>query len=298
MPVTSSSTSERTPEKRTLKTYLSLVKFEHTLFALPFAYGGMLLAERRWPGLGTFLWITLAMVGARTASMALNRVIDAEMDARNPRTEGREIPRGALSKRDGVLLAVAGLAALVLAGWALNPLTLALLPVAVVFLVLYPYTKRFTWLCHYWLGVTNGAAAAGGWIAVTGNFAPAALALWAGVALWIGGFDIIYALLDLEFDRRHGVHSIPARFGPKAALNVAAATHAAAWVCLALSLPLSGSSWPYGLGLVVMAAILITEHRLVRSRGAGAALESFNANLYIGAAMLLAIVLEVALYPS
>jgi 4-hydroxybenzoate polyprenyltransferase len=298
VPVTSSSTSERTPEKRTLKTYLSLVKFEHTLFALPFAYGGMLLAERRWPGLGTFLWITLAMVGARTASMALNRVIDAEMDARNPRTEGREIPRGALSKRDGVLLAVAGLAALVLAGWALNPLTLALLPVAVVFLVLYPYTKRFTWLCHYWLGVTNGAAAAGGWIAVTGNFAPAALALWAGVALWIGGFDIIYALLDLEFDRRHGVHSIPARFGPKAALNVAAATHAAAWVCLALSLPLSGSSWPYGLGLVVMAAILITEHRLVRSRGAGAALESFNANLYIGAAMLLAIVLEVALYPS
>lgn len=286
-----------TSERRTLKTYLSFVKFEHTLFALPFAYGGMLLAERRWPGLGTFFWITLAMVGARTASMALNRVMDAEMDAKNPRTKGREIPRGALSKRDGILLAVFGLAVLALAGWALNPLTLALLPLAVVFLVLYPYTKRFTWLCHYWLGLTIGAAAAGGWIAVSGSFAPAALALWAGVGLWIAGFDIIYALLDLDFDRRHGVHSIPARFGPKVALNVAAATHAAAWGCLVLSLPLSSSSWPYGLGLVAMAAILVTEHRLVRSRGAGVALRSFNANLYIGTVMLLAIVLEVALRP-
>ena len=137
------------PPRRSLKTYLSFVKFEHTLFALPFAYGGMLLAGFSWPGFVTFAWITLAMVGARTASMALNRVIDAEIDARNPRTRTREIPSGTLRRREGVFLAALGFALLALAGWALNPLTLALLPVAVFFLALYPYTKRFTWLCHY-----------------------------------------------------------------------------------------------------------------------------------------------------
>ena len=156
------------PERRTFKTYLNFVKFEHTLFALPFAYGGMLLAERGWPGFVTFFWITMAMVGARTASMALNRVIDADLDARNPRTRTREIPKGVLTKRNGVVLAVLSFLLLGLAGWALNPLTLVLLPVAVFFLALYPYTKRFTPLCHYWLGLTIGAAAAGGWIAVTG----------------------------------------------------------------------------------------------------------------------------------
>lgn len=279
--------------ERTLKTYLEFVKFEHTLFALPFAYGGMLLSTRGWPDWTTFLWITLAMVGARTASMALNRVIDAEIDARNPRTASREIPRGALRRRDGLVLAVVGFGLLILSGWALNPLTLALLPVAVFFLSLYPYTKRFTPLCHFWLGLTIGAAAAGGWIAVTGAFTPAAFALWAGVGLWIAGFDIIYAVLDVDFDRRHGVHSIPARFGVECALSLSALTHALAWASFALVLPLANAGWPYVLGLVAMAGVLFLEHRLVASREVGDVLRSFNANLWIGAVMLVAIVADV-----
>ena len=282
------------PERRTFKTYLDFVKFEHTLFALPFAYGGMLLAERGWPGFVTFFWITVAMVGARTASMALNRVIDADMDARNPRTRTREIPRGALTKRNGVVLAVLSFLLLGLAGWALNPLTLALLPVAVFFLALYPYTKRFTPLCHYWLGLTIGAAAAGGWIAVTGAFAPAAVTLWAGVGFWIAGFDVLYAVLDVDFDRRHGVHSVPARFGVDTALHISAATHLLAWGCLALTLPLAGAGWPYGVGLTLVAAVLIREHQLVATRDVGDVLKSFNANLYVGLIMLLAIIADVA----
>src|SRR6056297_2704981 len=186
---------------RSLGTWLAFVKFEHTLFALPFAYAGMTLAAGGWPGAATFAWITLAMVGARTAAMAVNRVADATIDARNPRTADREIPAGRLSRRDGVLLTALGVAALVVAGWALNPLTAALLPVALLFLILYPWTKRVTWACHVWLGVTIGAAAAGGWIAVTGRFAPEAWLLWLAVAAWIAGFDVIYALLDLRFDR-------------------------------------------------------------------------------------------------
>ena len=235
------------------------------------------------------------MVGARTASMALNRVIDAEIDARNPRTEAREIPSGVLRRREGVGLAVAGFALLILSGWALNALTLALLPVAVFFLALYPYTKRFTWLCHFWLGTTIGAAAAGGWIAVMGAFAPAAVALWLGVGLWIAGFDIIYAVLDYDFDVAHGVYSVPAIFGVDKALVISAFTHVAAWLSLALVLPLTGLGWPYAVGLMIVAAILITQHFLVRSRQIGDVLRSFNANLYVSAVMLIAIIADVVL---
>ena len=283
------------PRRKGLKTYLSFVKFEHTLFALPFAYGGMLLAADGWPGFVTFFWITLAMVGARTASMALNRVIDAEIDARNPRTRAREIPSGVLRKREGVGLAVVGFALLIVSGWALNALTLALLPVAVFFLALYPYTKRFTWLCHYWLGLTIGAAAAGGWIAVTGAFAPATVTLWAGVGLWIAGFDIIYAVLDYDFDVAHGVYSVPAVFGVDRALTLSASTHALAWLSLALVAPFANAGWFYALGLGVVAAILVAQHLLVRKRNVGDVLRSFNANLYVSAVMLLAIVADVFL---
>lgn len=285
------------PERMSLKTYLEFVRFEHTLFALPFAYCGMLLAAGGWPGWPIFFWVTLAMVGARTASMALNRVIDAELDARNPRTAGREIPRGALTKRSGVVLAVAGFALLILAGWALNPLTLALLPVAALFLTLYPYLKRFTWLCHVWLGVTIGAAAAGGWIAVTGAFAPAAWTLWAGVGCWIAGFDVIYALLDYDFDVKNGVHSVPADFGVERGLEFSAALHLLAWGFLALTLPLSGLHWPFALGLAAVAAVLVRGQQVARSEHLGAALRSFNGNLYVSGVMLLAVWVEVLLYP-
>lgn len=281
---------------KTLTTYLSFIKFEHTLFALPFAYSGMLLATRNWPGWAIFIWISLAMIGARTASMALNRIIDAELDAKNPRTASREIPIGTLRKRDGWLLVAIGFTIFAIAGWALNPLTFILLPVAVFFLTIYPYTKRFTWLCHYWLGLSIGAAAAGGWIAVTGQFAPAAISLWAGTALWIAGFDILYAILDYDFDTKAGVYSIPANFGVTTALNISAFTHFTAWLFLAITLPLSSSSWIYGAGLIAIAIIFVVQHQQVRIKGAASVLNSFNANLYVGLIMILAIVLDLVLF--
>lgn len=278
--------------RRGLRSYLDLVRFEHTLFALPFAYSGMLLAADGWPGWPTFIWITLAMVGARTAAMALNRLIDARLDALNPRTAVRELPRGVLARADALALGLVGFVLLALAGWALNPLTRNLLPVAVLALALYSYTKRFTWLCHLWLGATIGAAAAGGWIAVAGSFSAATVILWVGVALWIAGFDVIYGMLDFEFDRQHRVHSIPARFGLGRALVISGAMHTLAVVALLSLLPLTQLGLVYGLAVAAVAAVLLRSHLLVRSRGAGSALAAFNANLYVSSLVLAGVALD------
>ncbi len=275
--------------------YLRLIRFQHTLFALPFAYTGMLLAAGGWPGWVTFAWVTVAMAGARTTAMALNRVIDGRIDALNPRTRGREIPAGVIEPRGALTLAVAGLAAFAIAGWALNPLTFALLPVATVFMVAYPYTKRFTWACHAFLGVTIGAAAAGGWIAVTGTFDPAAWWLWLGVAAWIAGFDVVYAMLDERFDRDHRVHSVPARFGTETARRVAIGGHAVAWLALAVAAFITGlGTWGW-LGLVAVAASFVHQHRLVAQRGAAEALRAFDANLWVGMIVLASVALDLAL---
>ncbi len=274
-----------------LGTLLAFVKFEHTLFALPFAYGGMLLAAGGWPGWRTFLLVTLAMLGARTAAMAANRVIDARIDALNPRTTGREIPSGKLSAGQGWLVMSVSLVVLAVAAGLLNALTLALLPVAVLFLIVYPYTKRFTWACHLWLGTTNGAAAAGGYIAVSGQFEPAAWLLWLGVGTWIAGFDIVYAILDRDFDLKHGVHSIPARFGVPTALAFAAILHVvtiAAFAALPFVTALGLWYWP-ALGVTV--ALLVGEHLALRRYDPGTVLAAFNLNMVVGPIMLLGIVL-------
>ncbi len=282
--------------KKSLKDYLEFIKFEHTIFALPFAYAAMLLAERSWPGWHVFIWISLAMIGARTASMALNRVIDAKIDALNPRTKDREIPAGVLNKYDGFLLALIGFALLTVAGWQLNRLTLYLLPIAVFFLAFYPYSKRFTWLCHYWLGLTIGASAAGGWIAVTGSFAPGAIALWVAVALWIAGFDIIYALLDYDFDIINSIHSVPVKFGVKNALIISAISHVLALGALIASLlytkTIYGINYFYAFAIFIVAGVLLYVHWLVNKKGAGEALKSFNANLYISPIILISIILD------
>jgi len=273
--------------------YLRLVRFQHTLFALPFAYAGMLLAADGWPGWVTFAWITLAMAGARTTAMAVNRVVDARIDALNPRTRNREIPAGVIGRSGALGLALVGFAAFSLAGWALNPLTFALLPLATAFMVLYPYTKRFTWACHAVLGVTIGASAAGGWIAVTGSFDPVAWWLWVAVAAWIGGFDVVYALLDERFDREHGVYSIPARFGTQRARYVAIAAHAVAWGALAIVALVSGfGAWGWA-GVAFVGLSFVHQHRLVARRGADEALRAFNANLWVGVIVLLSVALDV-----
>jgi len=251
-----------------LKTYLELVKFEHTVFALPFAYAGMLLASMEvrgtgWPGWHTLLWVTVAMASARTAAMGANRVIDRFIDARNPRTAGREVPAGKVSPAQAWALVVVSLVVMAVASAQLGPLCLALMPLAVVFLIGYPYTKRFTWLCHAWLCVTDGAAAAGGWIAVTGEFAPGAWLLWAVVIFWMIGLDVIYATMDHDFDVRSGIRSIPVRFGIARALRIAAASHALTFVLLLLVGLVTGASFWYALAALVMGGILFYEHRLV-----------------------------------
>lgn len=276
------------------KQFYDLVRFEHTLFALPFAYGGMLLAARGWPGIAVFIWVTLAMVGARTAAMALNRLIDREIDRKNPRTQERALAKGTLEPGPVWGLALGSLALLGVSAVMLNPLATVLFPVAVIFLVLYSYTKRFTWLCHLVLGVTNGAAAAGGWIAVTGYFEPATFALWGAVALWIGGFDVLYALQDYAFDRQERLHSIPARFGIAKALTIARASHGLAWALFVLTGVLYGAGIWYFLGVAFIGAVLVYEHSLVKPDDLSRVEQAFfQANVAVSLSMLLFVGLEV-----
>lgn len=240
-----------------------LVRWEHTVFALPFAYAATFLASGGWPSGHDFFWVTVAMVGARTAAMGLNRLVDRALDALNPRTSHWHLPRGAVKPGEVVGLVVVSLALLALAAAMLNPLCLKLFPVALVVLVVYPYTKRFTWGCHFVLGLAEFAAPFGGWIAVTGAAHPAAYLLGAGAGLWVAGFDILYALADVEFDRAHGVHSIPARFGIRAALRCSLAVHVLAWACLFAVLPVLGAGFWYAMGLLAMALLLVYEHSIL-----------------------------------
>ncbi|ACO44952.1 menaquinone biosynthesis prenyltransferase MqnP [Deinococcus deserti] len=283
-----------------LKTYLDLVKFEHTVFALPFAYAGMLLASMQsngtgWPGWHTLLWVTLAMAAARTAAMGANRVIDRYIDAGNPRTAQREVPAGKVSPAQAWVLVGVSLTVMALAAAQLNPLCLALMPLAVVFLIGYPYTKRFTWLCHAWLGITDGAAAAGGWIAVTGEFAPGAWVLWAVVIFWMIGLDVIYATMDHDFDLKNGIKSIPVRFGIARALRIAAASHTLTFALLVLVGIVTGASVWYYLAALAMGGILLYEHRIVNPQDLTRAnVAFFDANMWLALTMLAGVVVDVA----
>jgi 4-hydroxybenzoate polyprenyltransferase len=275
----------------TFRHVLEAIKFEHTVFALPFAYIAMVLAAGGWPGWWTVAWVTLAMAGARTCAMAANRVIDREIDARNPRTAGRHLPRGLL--RAGALrgLAMAGAALMFLSAWMLNPLCLALAPLALAFLVGYSYTKRFTWASHWILGFTDGIAAAGGWIAVSGHVDLPALVLWFAVTVWIAGFDLIYACQDVEIDRAQHLHSVPARFGIAAALTLARLNHALTALALAAVGWMEGLGLFYWVGWLAVVVLLVYEHSLVTPRDLSKVnIAFFNVNGYIAVIMLLAVV--------
>jgi 4-hydroxybenzoate polyprenyltransferase len=282
----------RTPKPpRKLGHVVDAIKFEHTVFALPFAYIAMVLAARGWPGWWTVLWVTVAMIGARTCAMATNRVVDRWIDAKNPRTAGRHLPRGILGAGEMKLLAAAGAALMLVAAAMLNPLCLALAPVALVFLVGYSYTKRFTWTSHWILGFTDGIAAAGGWIAVRASFDPPALVLWFALTVWIAGFDLIYACQDVEFDRAHGLHSVPARFGIPAALALARINHVLTAAALALLAMLTGLGLVYWLGWLVVVGLLAYEHSLVSARDLSRLdMAFFNVNGYIAVVVLVAVV--------
>jgi 4-hydroxybenzoate polyprenyltransferase len=246
--------------------FVSLVKFEHTVFALPFAYVGAFLAVDGVPSAPALVWITVAMVGARSLAMALNRLIDAGIDARNPRTAGRELPRGALLPWHVAAFAVASLAVFLVAVYQLAPIVRWLWPIPVAAFIVYPYLKRVTWLSHLWLGAVDGLAPVGAWAAITDSLPWQAWALGGAVALWVAGFDMLYALFDLEVDRRQGLHSLPARFGVPATFAGARACHVATVALLALAgigLPVGVLYW---LGVAAVALLLLYEHSLVSPR--------------------------------
>jgi 4-hydroxybenzoate polyprenyltransferase len=242
----------------------SLVRIEHTVFALPFAYAGALLAVDGWPGWANMVWITVAMTGARTLAMALNRLLDAELDARNPRTASRELPTGALSRGQVLVLCLLALALFLLAVSQLDPVVRWLWPIPVALFVVYPYLKRFTWLCHLWLGACLGLAPVGAWLAVTGTAPWEAWVLGGAVLLWVAGFDLFYSLYDLEHDQREGLHSWAVRFGETGVFAGARAFHAGTVLLLAVAAWGLGRGLAYWLGVVAVASLLLYEHAIVR----------------------------------
>jgi len=275
---------------RTLGHFLDAIKFEHTVFALPFAYVAMVLAAGGWPGWRVLVWVTLAMAAARTLAMSVNRVADRLIDAANPRTAGRHLPTGLLRPWHMLLAAVASGALLALSAWMLNPLCFKLAPWATLFLIAYSYTKRFTWASHWILGFTDGIAAAGGWIAVRGYFEPPAFVLWFALTVWIAGFDLIYACQDVDFDRRARLHSFPARFGIGAALRCARVCHVltvAAFVALGM---MTGLGWLYWAGVATVSGLFVYEHALVSPDDLSRLdMAFFNVNGYIALILFAAV---------
>lgn len=269
-----------------VKLFLELIRFEHTIFALPFAYLGMVLAARGLPTFHQFFWVTVAMAAARTLAFAVNRLADRRFDATNPRTAKRPSVTGALSTRVIAAFAILSLLLLALAAALLNPLTLILFPGAVVFLLGYSYTKRFTKFCHWVLGFTDGLAPMGGWIAVTGsaftaNDLPGWLLLLA-VTFWISGFDLIYACQDVEHDQREGLYSWPSRTNIASALFVARLNHTLTIVLLIVLGVVMSLKWPFWLGLIIAAALLAYENSIVKPNDLSRInIAFFNINSYI-----------------
>jgi 4-hydroxybenzoate polyprenyltransferase len=260
----------------------------------------MLLAWGSWDQANwwDFVWITVAMAAARTAAMSLNRYIDRQLDVENPRTARRPIQTGAIRANTVLFFAILSLFILGLAAWLLDPLAFYLFPGALLFLVGYAYTKRFTWLCHYILGFTDGLAPMGGWVAAQGSlFTAADLPAWlllAAVTFWIGGFDVIYACQDVDFDRRQGLHSIPARFGLRRGLQVAALSHVlTVFILVALGL-VAHLGWAYWLGVTAVTALLVYEHSLVKPHDLSKlGIAFFNVNGYISVTIFIATLIAV-----
>lgn len=246
-----------------LRQFARFVKLEHSIFALPFAYAGAFLAEGGIPGWGTMIWVTLVMVSARSLAMTLNRIIDAGIDARNPRTAMRELPAGTISINTAATFGIISLVVLAASLSQLPPLTWYLSPIVVAAFVIYPYTKRFTSLCHLFLGATIGLAPVGAWVAVTGDLTWRPFLLMGAVTFWIGGFDIIYACLDIDFDISEGLHSLPASLGVGPALALTRVLHLLS-VVLLIATGIAGELGTiYFVGVAVVAVLLAYENMIV-----------------------------------
>jgi len=244
--------------------FASFVKIEHTVFALPFAYIGALLCRNEIPSAHDLIWITLAMVGARSLAMSINRLVDAEIDARNPRTATRELPSGMLTRVQVIVFCALALALYLLACFQLEPIVRYLAPIPIIGFVVYPYLKRFTWASHFWLGAVDGLAPVGAWVAITGRLPWESWALGVAVATWIAGFDLFYSLFDRDVDLEQGLHSVPARFGVEGAFLGARILHIATVLLLAAVGAGLHLGWLYWLGVVAVAVLLAWEHSLIR----------------------------------
>lgn len=283
------------PVASTLVTFGRMVKFSHTVFALPFALAAAALASR---GIGLDWWrlaaIVVAMAGARTAAMGFNRIVDRQIDARNPRTASRELPTGAVSLSSAWILTAVSTAVFVGAAAFLGPLCLALTPVALLLLFGYSLTKRFTALCHLVLGLVIASGPAGAWIAVRGDFGVIPALLMGAVATWIGGFDVLYALADRDFDRTAGLHSIPALLGIKGALVVSGVLHLFTVVALMALAPLAGLGAIYLAGVAVVTLLLVWEHAIVRPSDLSRLnVAFFSLNGYVSVVFLAATVADI-----
>ena len=283
-----------------LRTYASFVRFSHSVFALPFALAGALLAVQQ-RGLGgvrplasTFGWILVAMVAARSAAMGFNRLADARMDALNPRTANRELPRGAMSLREAAIFVLVSAAVFVYAAWRLNPVCFALSPIALAIVFWYSLAKRFTTWTQLFLGLAMAVAPVGGWLAVGGRGGAEPWILAAAIGTWVAGFDVLYACQDLEFDRTHGLRSIPVRFGIPASLVISRLLHVVAIACLVALAFVTPLGRVYLAGVAAVAAMLVYEQSLVRAHDLSQVKRAFDLNGYVGILYLL--VLVVSLY--
>lgn len=252
-----------------IKTLLEMIKFSHTIFAFPFALMGVILAalaNGRPPGFWQVFWICVAMVGARSGAMGLNRLIDARIDAENPRTAERHIPAGQVSIFEASCFIIVSLALFLFAAWMLNPLCFYLAPVAIGFFVLYAYCKRFTHYAHVVLGICLAAAPIGAWVALRGDLGWPVLSLGLAVLFWVAGFDIFYALQDYDYDVEHGLHSVPSKLGIDKSFLLVRIFHGLMLLFLLLVIPGSGLGWIYFSGVLVVAGLLAYEHSLVKPK--------------------------------
>lgn len=247
-----------------IHSYGVLVMFSHTIFSLSFALISMLLAGNGLPDPSTIFWLMVAFMGARTGANAINRVIDAEIDGKNPRTAMRQLPQGLLHKKEVIIFTTVCFVAMVLAAAMLNPLCLLLSPIALFLMIIYSYTKRFTWTCHLVLGITSAAAPVGAWVAITGRISWLPIFMGAANTLWVAGFDIIYGSQDYDFDTANGIHSIPARFGVKNALRIAALFHAMTLILLVgVGILSRQMGVAYYVALLIITVLFVIEHKMV-----------------------------------
>lgn len=262
--------------------YLKMIKFSHSVFALPFAFTGAIMAVSGIPSPHQIFWIIAAMVGARSGAMGLNRIIDRKIDAANPRTQDREIPAGKIASKNVMFFTLISFLILILAAYMLNPLCLKLSPVAITVLFIYSYTKRFTWASHFVLGLSLSAAPLGAWLAVRGAFDIDILPLSLAVIFWLAGFDTLYALYDIEFDKKHGLYSIPQSFGIKKALYLARIFHIISVLLLIYTGLIFDRSIYYWIGMTIVSALFLYEHSLVKPNDLSKLdMAFFNMNGYI-----------------